>query len=149
MYQVIKTEKLWLESNAVDQLKAVSQLPHVVTAIGLPDIHPGKNAPVGVCIAAKDYIYPSLIGNDIGCGFSCFQVTNVSNLSRLAKLATRFKQGETTIPLPEELSDLTEGYCTLGLGNHFIELGQAVSGPLKGKYILTVRVQIPWDSSFD
>jgi len=137
---LIKNAKLWLESKAIEQLGYVSQLPGVITAVGMPDLHPGRNAPVGMAFATKNLIYPSLIGPDIGCGYACFLVSGVTNFEKLAKKARFFDpvdyQSKFLVP---EAAPWTEQFCTLGLGNHFIEIGQCVSGPYKGQYILTIH----------
>ena len=61
----------WVEQAAKDQLLAVSRLPGVVKAVGLPDLHPGR-IPVGTAVLSRGVLYPHLLGNDIGCGMSLF-----------------------------------------------------------------------------
>lgn len=44
--KIIRSEKSWIESSAIEQLKKVGELKGVVQAVGMPDLHPGKT-PVG------------------------------------------------------------------------------------------------------
>ena len=68
---LISSGKNWMEQAAKDQLLAVSRLPGVVKAVGLPDLHPGR-IPVGTAVLSRGVLYPHLLGNDIGCGMSLF-----------------------------------------------------------------------------
>ena len=68
---LISNGKNWVEQAAKDQLLAVSRLPGVVKAVGLPDLHPGR-IPVGTAVLSRGILYPHLLGNDIGCGMSLF-----------------------------------------------------------------------------
>jgi release factor H-coupled RctB family protein len=45
--RIFASEKNWIEGSAVDQLNRASLLPGVVEAIGMPDLHPGRDAPIG------------------------------------------------------------------------------------------------------
>lgn len=36
----------------------------------MPDIHPGKIAPIGLSVTVTDKVIPQLLGVDIGCGNS-------------------------------------------------------------------------------
>ena len=68
---LISSSRNWVEQAAKDQLLAVSRLPGVVKAVGLPDLHPGR-IPVGTAVLSRGVLYPHLLGNDIGCGMSLF-----------------------------------------------------------------------------
>src|SRR3989338_11064079 len=52
----------------VRQANAATQLPGVVLAIGMPDIHPGSTLPNGFVMATEGVVYPHAIGGDINCG---------------------------------------------------------------------------------
>jgi len=67
--KIIKNQKLWMETEAIRQLENIEKYLGVVDCVGLPDLHPAKT-PVGTTIVTKNVIYPSLIGNDIGCGIA-------------------------------------------------------------------------------
>ena len=51
-----------VETAAVKQLQAVANLPGVVYAVGLPDLHAGNRFPIGSTVVTTDLIYPGLIG---------------------------------------------------------------------------------------
>ena len=40
----------------------------------MPDIHPGKIAPIGLSMTVTDKVIPQLLGVDIGCGMTCVKV---------------------------------------------------------------------------
>ena len=44
----------------------------------MPDIHPGKIAPIGISMIVTDKVIPQLLGVDIGCGMTCVKL-NKSN----------------------------------------------------------------------
>ena len=44
----------------------------------MPDIHPGKIAPIGLSMIVTDKVIPQLLGVDIGCGMTCVKL-NKSN----------------------------------------------------------------------
>ena len=66
--RVIASDKNWIDSEAIKQLQNVSTLKGMRIAVGLPDLHPGKKSPIGAAFISEGYIYPELVGNDIGCG---------------------------------------------------------------------------------
>src|SRR5437899_7640829 len=53
---------------AVQQLEKTASLPGVRLAVGLPDLHPGKGTPINAVFVIEGWLYPALVGNDIGCG---------------------------------------------------------------------------------
>lgn len=65
---VIAGEDVWLEAEAVDQLRRVAALPGCVRAVGMPDLHPGPGVPIGAAFAFADHVRPALVGSDAGCG---------------------------------------------------------------------------------
>jgi release factor H-coupled RctB family protein len=133
--RLIASSKSWIEGEAVRQLHAAANLPGVRLGVGLPDLHPGKFAPVGAAFVTEGMIYPHLIGGDIGCGMAFFKTAlprrSAKFLGRWTGL--RFDLEHTWEgDVHERLS--REGLCTtqfavsfgtLGGGNHFAEL-QAV-----------------------
>ena len=66
--RLIASSKNWIEGAAVQQLEKTASLPGMRLAVGLPDLHPGKGSPIGAAFAVEGYLYPALVGNDIGCG---------------------------------------------------------------------------------
>lgn len=58
----------FLEQGAIDQFTSAMQQPYVVRGALMPDSHFGYTLPIGGVIATVDFILPSYIGFDIGCG---------------------------------------------------------------------------------
>ncbi|MCX7924021.1 MAG: RNA ligase RtcB family protein [Clostridia bacterium] len=129
---IISSDKNWLEQKAVEQLKQIAALPGVVKAVGLPDLHPGK-VPVGTVLISENFIYPHIVGNDIGCGMSLF-ITGIEK--RKAKVDRWSKKLEDShsishIDLPDDdnqsfsQTPFDKYLGTIGGGNHFAELQEA------------------------
>ncbi len=59
----------------------------VVEAALMPDAHLGYVAPVGSVLVAKDYIVPSWVGYDIGCGMTAVKIKNKKILESIRKNA--------------------------------------------------------------
>lgn len=124
--KIIKSEKSWIESSAIEQLKSVTRLNGMVRAVGLPDLHMGKT-PVGASFITKEIIYPHIVGNDIGCGMALFS-TGINRkkfkIPRVMKELQRFDGLENI-----DISHLIQGrefpfkdkLGTIGSGNHFAE----------------------------
>lgn len=112
---MIASSKTWLESDAVQQLEATARLPGMRRAVGMPDLHPGKGAPIGAVFACSGWVYPYLIGNDIGCGMALYALD-------LQRREAKLDRWEKRLDL-EGSDDGSLG--TIGLGNHFAEI-QAV-----------------------
>ncbi|MEJ8554162.1 RNA ligase RtcB family protein [Tepidibacter sp. Z1-5] len=124
MIKIVKSEKSWIESNAVDQLKKIATLKGIIKAVGLPDLHIGKT-PVGASYMTKDIIYPHIIGNDIGCGIGLFSTGLKKTKFKIDKSMKKLEKlssieniddfiGDTDFPFKEKLG-------TIGSGNHFAE----------------------------
>src|SRR5258705_10798894 len=63
----------WIESDAVAQCHQVAALDGMVHVAAMPDLHPGKGAPIGAAMAST-VLYPFLVGSDIGCGIAVFPI---------------------------------------------------------------------------
>lgn len=132
--KIIKTENSWLEGEALMQLKKLSELEGAIQTVGLPDLHPGRGFPAGAALVTKDIIYPSVIGNDIGCGMTLFQIncspaqTKINRWIKKLDKRKPLSQMEwdrnhalfTGFTLPENPS-----LGTIGSGNHFAEFLKA------------------------
>ncbi|URZ14489.1 RNA ligase RtcB family protein [Clostridium felsineum] len=115
MYKIFKTEKSWIEGDAIEQIKSLSKLKGVESIIGYPDLHPGKT-PIGVSIITNKIIYPHLIGNDIGCSVSLFETSmnkKKFKIKKAMKLLSDFRLGN--------LNKANFNLGTIGAGNHFAE----------------------------
>lgn len=115
----------------------------------MPDIHPGKIAPIGLSMTVTDKIIPQLLGVDIGCGMTCVKLNkNNAEFQKLDRVIREsvpsgFAIRQAPHHMAEEFS--YEGlHCirhinrqkadrslgTLGGGNHFIELDKGVDGSM-------------------
>jgi release factor H-coupled RctB family protein len=125
----------WIESDALTQCHQVAALPGMLHIAGMPDLHPGKGAPIGAAMRST-VLYPLLVGSDIGCGIAVFPL----RLKRAVpeRLATRFPDLDRPLdpvadaddpawaavaghPIPAGYHD---GLGTVGRGNHFVELAR-------------------------
>jgi release factor H-coupled RctB family protein len=121
---VFASPSSWIESDAVAQCHQVAALDGMLHVAGMPDLHPGKGAPIGAAMAST-VLYPFLVGSDIGCGIAVFPV----KLKRAVpeKLAARFP--DLDVPLDPSVADdipagHVDGLGTVGRGNHFVELAR-------------------------
>ncbi|SCE94250.1 RNA ligase RtcB family protein [Micromonospora mirobrigensis] len=124
----------WIESAALDQCRQVAALPGMVHVAGMPDLHPGKGAPIGAAMTST-VLYPLLVGSDIGCGIAVFPI----RLKRAVpeRLAARFPDLDRALDPERDADDPAwavvegdvpaghlDGLGTVGRGNHFVELAR-------------------------
>ncbi|WP_431934960.1 RNA ligase RtcB family protein [Micromonospora sp. RP3T] len=124
----------WIESAALDQCHQVAALDGMTHVAAMPDLHPGKGAPIGAAMAST-VLYPFLVGSDIGCGIAVFPIA----LRRAVpeRLAARFPDLDRALHPERDADDpawsvLTgdvpaghlDGLGTVGRGNHFVELAR-------------------------
>lgn len=120
--RVFASPSSWIESTAVDQCHQVAALDGMLHVAGMPDLHPGKGAPIGAAMSST-VLYPFLVGSDIGCGIAVFPI----RLKRPSpeKLAARFPDLDQPVePEGDVPGGHTEGLGTVGRGNHFVELAR-------------------------
>ena len=115
----------WIESGAVDQCHQVAALNGMIHVAGMPDLHPGKGAPIGAAMTSS-VLYPLLVGSDIGCGIAVFPF----RLRRVVpeRLATRFPDLDRPVGAGDVDEEIPAGWTdqlgTVGRGNHFAELAR-------------------------
>jgi len=124
----------WIESDAVAQCHQVAALDGMIHVAAMPDLHPGKGAPIGAAMAST-VLYPFLVGSDIGCGIAVFPI----KLKRAvpARLAALFPDLDRALDPEQDADDPAwsvvdggipaghvEGLGTVGRGNHFVELAR-------------------------
>jgi release factor H-coupled RctB family protein len=123
----------WIEGEAIRQLDEVAARPGMIQLSAFPDLHPGKYGPVGM-VALADRLYPQLVGNDIGCGMSLFELDLPLRKLKLERAADQLRKLEDVEPGDPaerlEASGMAGDYFagalgTIGGGNHFCEV-QAV-----------------------
>jgi release factor H-coupled RctB family protein len=142
---VFASHTSWIESDALAQCHQVAALDGMMHVAAMPDLHPGKGAPIGAAMAST-VLYPFLVGSDIGCGIAVFPI----KLKRAvpAKLAARFPDLDRALGPEQDADDPAwavvegdfgeacgpnirhipaghvEGLGTVGRGNHFVELAR-------------------------
>jgi release factor H-coupled RctB family protein len=128
---VFASSTSWIESDAVAQCHQVAALDGMMHVAAMPDLHPGKGAPIGAAMTST-VLYPFLVGSDIGCGIAVFPI----KLKRAVpeKLAARFPDLDRAVdpehdPAWNVIKDdipagHVEGIGTVGRGNHFVELAR-------------------------
>jgi release factor H-coupled RctB family protein len=103
----------------------------MVHVAAMPDLHPGKGAPIGAAMASS-VLYPFLVGSDIGCGIAVFPIR--LKHAEAVRLAARFPDLDRALD-PRDDAELValagdipaghlEGLATVGRGNHFVELAR-------------------------
>lgn len=129
--RLIASSRNWVVGDAVTQLNRVAELPGVVRVVGMPDLHPGKGAPIGAAVLTKGIFYPHLAGNDIGCGMGLWQTDLEAHRPNLEKMSKKLKglerpwEGDPGQKLAESgvaPSSHDQSLGTIGGGNHFAEL---------------------------
>ncbi|SCL71275.1 release factor H-coupled RctB family protein [Micromonospora citrea] len=131
---VFASANSWIESDALVQCQRVAALDGMVHVAAMPDLHPGKGAPIGAAMAST-VLYPFLVGSDIGCGIAVFPV----KLRRVVpeRIAARFPDLDRALDPEQDADDPAwaaldgevpaghvEGLGTVGRGNHFVELSR-------------------------
>lgn len=138
---LVGNPKIWMDSQAIDQLIATASLPYMKRVVGMPDLHPGRTYPIGAAFFSTDHIYPALIGSDIGCGMGIWQTDLLVRKFHTAKAVDKLNRLESILT-PTDINTLISGnnsathiyemlvnqqvdlhgLGTIGQGNHFVEL---------------------------
>lgn len=145
---VIAAPGLWIEGAATQQLAKTAQLPGMIRAVGMPDLHPGRGYPVGATFFSAGRFYPALVGSDIGCGvdvwatdipLSKYKLDKLDRMlgnmdkpvddDELARIAGAYPEVESRMEHVRELvrtAGLDVAFMRSlghqGFGNHFVEL---------------------------
>ncbi len=147
--RLVISDKNWLETSAVDQLKRTAELPGMCCGVGMPDLHPGKGQPIGAAFITRNLLYPHLVGSDIGCGMGLWKLDVIRKKVKLDKWESRLINLDDPLPddeLEQRLIDvgmepnhsvlheiagsanaakaLNRKFGTIGGGNHFAEIQQ-------------------------
>lgn len=138
------------EQEAINQIQTLLDQPFAANAHArfMPDVHAGKGCTVGTTFHIKDKVCPNLVGVDIGCGVL------VANLGKgeidLASLDAFLTEGKVVpsgmnrraVEHPFQHARLSNlkcaaavdlkgaalSLCSLGGGNHFIEVDRGQDG---------------------
>ncbi len=115
----------------------------------MPDIHPGKVAPIGLVMTVTEKVMPQLLGVDIGCGMTCVKLNKdraeFQKLDRVIQenvpsgfaarkephpMAAKSPHGELRCVRHINGQKAERSLGTLGGGNHFIELDRGTDGSM-------------------
>lgn len=118
---IIASKKNWIDSRSVETLKQIARYIGVQKVVGLPDLSVG-NVPNGMALLTKDRIYPHLIGGDIGCGMSLFEVPLKTKKIKVSKFAKVLSSIESLDDITIDEPSLGYHLGAIGKGNHFAEL---------------------------
>ena len=102
-----------LDENTKEQFDACCNHDFVEKAALMPDAHSGYVAPIGSVFLTKDYIVPSWVGYDIGCGMTAIKLDiSPKDIKKNAKKI--YKKIMTIVPMgkgrynhPKDISDKT------------------------------------------
>jgi len=64
-----------IEEGAMNQMKAIAQLPYVKYCALMPDAHAGMMMPIGGVVACDNVVVPNFVGVDIGCGMCAIKTS--------------------------------------------------------------------------
>lgn len=111
----------------------------------MPDLHAGAGCVIGTTMTIKDKVCPNIVGVDIGCGVRVVELGKIDidykQLDEFIRnnIPSGFAVGNKPMKLKllkelscyEELTDvdrLRKSLCSLGGGNHFIEIDEDDEG---------------------
>lgn len=136
-----------LEDGCLKQFYEAMSLDCNIQGALMPDAHSGYTLPIGAVIKSKNFIFPSYVGYDIGCGMCAVNLDISKNKINLELLRDyiidniplgsnkhKEKQIININPNKYNLDDFSKYRIedtgvyqigTLGSGNHFIEIGES------------------------
>ena len=135
-----------VEDEAIDQIRRMCDYEFTEGSKIriMPDVHAGKGCTIGTTMTVKDKVVPNVVGVDIGCGMYTVNLGNVDiDFEKLDAAAHYIPSGMDVWEGRQERFDLQQLRCyrelkdtkrlerslgTLGGGNHFIEVDEAVDG---------------------
>jgi len=138
-----------LEQTAMEQFHSAMDNDFAVKGALMPDAHTGYSLPIGAVVATKDVIVPAWVGYDIGCGMCALKLDiDISQITEhkqaifdniYKSIPVGFEKNKSS--LNYDISGLTKkgqeiaiakkyelSLCSLGGGNHFIEIGEGEKG---------------------
>lgn len=130
--RLFSSDENWMESNAVTQLKTISERDGMLQVVGLPDLHMGKGGPVGAAFMADGLtLFHGLVGNDVGCGMALFATDLPSRKAKVDKWERKLRglespwEGDVAQWIQGQglpMDDHAPSMGTIGGGNHFAEV---------------------------
>ena len=140
-----------VENEAIEQIRRMCDHDFVTGSKIriMPDVHSGKGCTIGTTMTVVDTAVPNIVGVDIGCGMLTINVgKDPIDFEKLDAAAHYIPSGMNVWEGRKERFELEELRCyrelkrtkwlerslgTLGGGNHFIEVDEAVDGT---KYLI-------------
>ena len=135
-----------IEEEAIEQIRRMCDYEFTAGSKVriMPDVHAGKGCTIGTTMTVVDKAVPNIVGVDIGCGMYTVKLGNVDlDFERLDEACHFVPSGMSVWEGRKERFDLQKLRCfralkdskrlerslgTLGGGNHFIEVDQALDG---------------------
>ena len=136
-----------IEDGAVEQIRRMCDSPFTEGSRIriMPDVHAGRGCTIGTTMTVRDRVVPNIVGVDIGCGMYTVSLGKTDiNLEQMDAAAHALPSGMAVWPGRRErfeaLADLRccrelrdtrrieRSLGSLGGGNHFIEIDQAMDG---------------------
>lgn len=143
--------KVVVEQDAIEQIRRMCDYEFTEGSQIriMPDVHSGKGCTIGTTMTVVDKAVPNIVGVDIGCGMLTINIgKNPIDFEKLDAAAHYIPSGMNVWEGRKERFDLEALRCyrelkrtkwlerslgTLGGGNHFIEVDEAVDGT---KYLI-------------
>lgn len=139
-----------LEQGALDQFQSAMDCEFATRGALMPDAHTGYSLPIGAVVESDGVIVPAWVGYDIGCGMCALRTgfyakevrenskqifdeiykripVGFSHNSRPSLWSTVELDPSPATKLIFEKNGLNQ-LCSLGGGNHFIEIGEDAEG---------------------
>ena len=135
-----------IEDGAIEQIRRMCDYPFTEGSKIriMPDVHAGKGCTIGTTMTVIDKAVPNVVGVDIGCGMYTLNLGKANiDMEQMDAAAHFIPSGTNVWEGRKERFDLLDLRCyrelkdvsrlerslgTLGGGNHFIEIDQAVDG---------------------
>jgi len=118
---IIASKRNWIDLRSVETLRNICTFKGVKKVVGLPDLSVGA-VPNGAAIVTEGQIYPHLIGGDIGCGMSLFEVPVKARKIKVARFAAHLEKCGGLENVSVDMPQLAYNLGSIGKGNHFAEL---------------------------
>lgn len=140
-----------VEQDAIEQIRRMCdyEFTEGSTIRIMPDVHAGKGCTIGTTMTIRDKVVPNIVGVDIGCGMLTMNIGKGEvDFEKLDEAAHFIPSGMNVWEGRRERFDLQALHCyrslkktrwlerslgTLGGGNHFIEVDEAMDGT---KYLI-------------
>ena len=135
-----------IEEEAIEQIRRMCDYEFTAGSKVriMPDVHAGKGCTIGTTMTVVDKAVPNIVGVDIGCGMYTVKLGDVElDFEKLDEACHYVPSGMSVWEGRKERFDLQKLRCfralkdskrlerslgTLGGGNHFIEVDQALDG---------------------